>query len=146
MTNSNPEVDGGGGEPEPVLRQEARKALSGRVPLAMSIALALLSGMLVGYGVRAFTAGQCERRELRCPRQTGARILVMPQPSEEQTDCSKARLHLLHEGAPGSAAAVGDTSAEAPSVRRAPVAVEAAAAAAAARAGARQRAQPVDKP
>lgn len=107
MTNSNPDVDGSGGsggEPTPVLRQEARKALSGRVPLAMSIALALLSGMLAGYGVRALTAGSCERREVRCQRQTGARILVMPKAGEQLSDC-KPRLHLLHESAPAPGSA-----------------------------------------
>jgi len=98
MTISNPEAGGGGGEPGPVLRQEARKALSGRVPLALSIALALLSGVLVGYGVRAFTAAHgCERRELRCPRQTRARPLVLPPATE--SDC-KPRLRLLKEAAP----------------------------------------------
>ena len=106
MTNSNPEVDGGGSEPGPVLRQEARKALSGRVPLAMSIALALLSGMLAGYGVRALTDGHCPRREQRCSRQA-ARVLVVPKPSEEQREC-KPRLRLLQEAAPvpGSADSV----------------------------------------
>ncbi len=98
MTNSNPEVDGGGSEPGPVLRQEARKALSGRVPLAMSIALALLSGTLVGYGVRALTDGHCPRREQRCSRQAG-RVLVVPKASEEQREC-KPRLRLLQEAAP----------------------------------------------
>jgi hypothetical protein len=99
MTNSNPDVDGGGSEPGPVLRQEARKALSGRVPLAMSIALALLSGMLAGYGVRALTDGHCPRRE-RCSRQA-ARVLVVPKHGEEQREC-KPRLRLLHEPAPAS--------------------------------------------
>jgi hypothetical protein len=111
MTNSNPEVDGGG-EPGPVLRQEARKALSGRVPLAMSIALALMSGMLVGYGVRALTDGQCGRREQRCSRQA-ARILVVPKRSDEQ-EC-KPRLRLLQEAAPvpGSADPTADRDAAA---------------------------------
>ncbi len=101
MTISNPEAGGGGGEPEPVLRQEARKALSGRVPLALSIALALLSGVLVGYGVRAFTSAHgCERRERHCPR---AGPVVMPRASEA-SDC-KPRLLLLQEPAPVPAAA-----------------------------------------
>jgi hypothetical protein len=112
MTNSNPEVDGGGSEPGPVLRQEARKALSGRVPLAMSIALALLSGMLAGYGVRALTDGHCPRREQRCSRQA-ARVLVVPKASEEQREC-KPRLRLLREAAPvpGSADSVVDRGVE----------------------------------
>lgn len=112
MTNSNPEVDGGGSEPGPVLRQEARKALSGRVPLAMSIALALLSGVLAGYGVRALTDGHCPRREQRCSRQA-ARVLVVPKASEEQREC-KPRLRLLHEAAPvpGSADSVVEAGVE----------------------------------
>ena len=111
MTNSNPEVDGGGSEPGPVLRQEARKALSGRVPLAMSIALALLSGMLAGYGVRALTDGQCPRRE-RCLRQA-SRVLVVPKRSDEQREC-RPRLRLLQEPAPvpGLAGAVVEDGVE----------------------------------
>lgn len=112
MTISNPEPGGGGGEPGPVLRREAAKALSGRVPLVLAIVLALLSGVLIGYGVRAFTAGQCAQRELRCPRQTRARPLIVPPVAGQESDC-KPRLRLLPaKGAEPDKAGEPDKAAE----------------------------------
>lgn len=89
MNTDNPEVQSG----EPVLRREARTAMSSRVPLALSIAVALLSGVLAGYGVRAFTAGG-ELRPTTCPRRHGGtRVLIPPRAS----DAAEAKLQLLKD-------------------------------------------------
>jgi len=90
MNTENPEVQSGG---EPVLRREARTAMSSRVPLALSIAVALLSGVLAGYGVRAFTAGD-ELRPSTCPRRHGGtRVLIPPRAS----DAAEAKMQLLKD-------------------------------------------------
>ena len=44
-------------ELRPELRREAGKALSGRVPVLLSIAVAALSGVLAGYTLRAASEG-----------------------------------------------------------------------------------------
>ncbi|HKE14855.1 MAG TPA: hypothetical protein VKB80_08335 [Kofleriaceae bacterium] len=83
---------------EPILQREARKALSGRVPMLLSVVLALLVGMLAGYGVRAFsvetTAGE-GARELRCPRYSWPAAPITPSPG-----AGHASLHYLHDGEP----------------------------------------------
>jgi hypothetical protein len=58
-----------------LLRREAGKALSGRVPVVLSIAIVLLSGVLIGYGARSFVA-PTEPARLIIPRCRPARILV----------------------------------------------------------------------
>jgi hypothetical protein len=90
MTTTNPEANGG----QPVLRREARKALNGRVPLGLAIALAALSGMLFGYGVRALVADRsCPRHHIVIVRERMQRPLQMPAAGEP---CRGAlRLQLL---------------------------------------------------
>lgn len=90
MNTANPEptpVD------EVVLRREARTALSGRVPVMLAIAIALMTGVLSGYGLRALTA---EGHGVRpaCPV-----LVVPPSAIEPGKDCvaGRARLHLLAE-------------------------------------------------
>jgi hypothetical protein len=90
MTLPNSEPRGG----EPVLQREARKALSGRVPVILSIVLALLSGMLVGYSVRALSVeerAEWGSRGIRCPRSYWRLELIDPSPG-----AGHARLHYLH--------------------------------------------------
>jgi hypothetical protein len=96
MTTTNPEANGG----QPVLRREAHKALNGRVPLGLAIALAALSGMLFGYGVRSFVAQRsCPRHHhIMIVREKVRRPLQMPAASE---GCRGAlRLQLLQHPGP----------------------------------------------
>jgi hypothetical protein len=99
---------------EPILQREARKALSGRVPMLLSVVLALLSGTLVGYGVRAFTveakAGD-GARELRCPRYSWPDGPITP-----STGAGHARLHLLHDSELGQKPAPGEVQGHAQGV------------------------------
>jgi hypothetical protein len=100
MTTTNPEANGG----QPVLRREAHKALNGRVPLGLAIALAALSGMLFGYGVRSFVAERsCPRHHhIMIVREKVRRPLQMP----ASEGCRGAlRLQLLqHPGPDGQVA------------------------------------------
>jgi hypothetical protein len=93
MTTTNPEANGG----QPVLRQEARKALNGRVPLGLAIALAAMSGMLFGYGVRALVADRsCPRHHIMIVRE---KRLPLQMPAAE--GCRGAlRLQLLQQAHP----------------------------------------------
>ena len=66
------------GDASLALRREAHKALSSRVPAFLSLAIALLTGALAGYGVRAFAVEDrpdAAARPVRAPHRT---CLVLP--------------------------------------------------------------------
>jgi hypothetical protein len=88
---------------EVVLRREARKALSGRVPVVLSIAVAMLVGMLSGYGLRALTA----EGGVIVSRQTCPVLVVPPSVISPGKDCvaGRPRMYLLGQEQPPAAAA-----------------------------------------
>jgi hypothetical protein len=59
------------------LRREAHTALSGRVPAALAVSVALLSGCLLGYGWRAVIA-RCEHEPAVCPARIPPIVSVVP--------------------------------------------------------------------
>lgn len=78
------------------LRREAYKALSGRVRVLLLVAIALVSGCLLGYSLRVVTA-ENEREETVCPARVASPcLLLLPQ----ITYGAPPRLHLLGQTPP----------------------------------------------